>query len=73
MITKLVEGAFRRANRNGYYFYIMEPIEIAYDMADYDSDISEWVLSNSGDIDNDKFEQLTGVIQNYLEGYRLNV
>lgn len=69
-IELLVKEAFENANRNGYYFYSMEPIEIAYDMVDFDSDIGDFALTDDkGDIDSDKFEMLTTIIQNNMKDH----
>ena len=72
-IEFLVKTAFQNANRNGYYYYIMDATEIAYDMTDYTAEIYneqilEYILNENGGIDSEQFEKLTMTIQQSLKG-----
>lgn len=49
---------------------VKEAFEIAYDMVDFDSDIGDFALTDDkGDIDSDKFEMLTTIIQNNMKDH----
>jgi hypothetical protein len=64
----LVREAFYNSPKTNSYYYIMEPVEIAYELVDEQRNISEYVLNKNGDIDSDKFETLTITIQKIIEG-----
>lgn len=64
----LVREAFYNSPKTSSYYYIMEPIEIAYELVDEQQHIAEYVSNKNGDIDSDKFETLTMTIQKLIKG-----
>jgi hypothetical protein len=64
----LVREAFYNSLKGNSYYYIMEPVEIAYELVDEQRNIAEYVSNVNGDIDSDKFETLTMTIVKLIKG-----